>query len=239
MNALKENKMQNSSNYNHFGQGNSWPNHNDNHNRQKELENARTKQSYKMNAEQSFDRIVGKHQQSKLNQLNWYLDMSDKGAVTRHFKMYWDRSFFVSGGFLLLITFVLSFCGIYAVLGIAVVYALWYRYSQHIFCWHYLKSYGLTQEHKSELKNSIFAGYLHWKKLLFVTVVLIVVNSIIYLYSKSFIVKYFFTSYQFHIETFMGPITCTLHASNELFAYANILAIAILMLIKLVEHWSK
>lgn len=203
---------------------------------QKRLENERRKQQYKFQCEESIDNIVNEFQSAKNNQLeSWKLNAGDKAAVVRYFKRYWDNKFISLSFFIIVATLILSFYTKYALFGIFGVFLAREAYAQRIFLTYMLNDHELSRKQITEIKNKIFYKQLKTTTTLALTLFLMGISFISYLYSVSIFIEP--QVHQKIIEILSKVSKC--HVENELFAYTNIGAITVLLLLKTYEKWSK
>lgn len=203
---------------------------------QKRLENERRKQQYKFQCEESIDNIVHEFQSAESNQLeSWKLNAGDKAAVVRYFKRYWDNKFVSLSLFIVVATFILSFYTKYALFGIFLVFIAREAYAQRVFLTYMLNDHELSRKQISAIKDKIFYKQLKTTTTLALTLFLIGISFTSYPYSFSI-----FIEPQVHqkIIVLLSKIS-QFHAENELFAYINIGAILVLLLLKTYEKWSK
>lgn len=220
-------------------QGSPWQNNND-FNNQKKLDNERRKLSYKMSAEESLDRIVRDYQNAMQNNLsNWHLDPADKAAVVRYAKRYWDNQFLAYSMMVLVLTLLLSFYTVYAVVGILAVFILHEAFSQRILLTYLLNDHELTRKQISDIKDKIFFKQLKTTYVAGLTFVLSTISYVAYLISTPVFLEPYL-----HLDVTQKVIQILskwylFHIENELFVLINMIAIAILMLLKLYEKWTK
>lgn len=203
---------------------------------QKRLENERRKQQYKFQCEESIDNIVNEFQSAKSNQLeSWKLNAGDKATVVRYYKRYWDNKFVSWALLTLLTTFIMSFYTQYALVGIFIVFILREVYAQRVFLTYLLNDHELTRKQITDIKDKIFYKQLKTTKTLVFTGILMILSYVTYLYSSVVFIEP--EKYQKVIELLSSAIP--FYAENELFAYTNIGAIILLLLLKTYEKWSK
>lgn len=203
---------------------------------QKRLENERRKQQYKFQCEESIDNIVYEFQSAESNQLeNWKLNAGDKAAVVRYFKRYWDNKFISLSFFIIVITFILSFYTKYALFGILFVFLAREAYAQRVFLTYMLNDHEISRKQITAIKDKIFYKQLRTTTTLALTLFLMGISFTSYFYSFSI-----FIEPQVHqkIIVILSKIV-QFHAENELFAYMNMGAIVVLLLLKTYEKWSK
>ena len=137
---------------------------NNDYQRQGHLDADRKKHSYKMAAEQALDHIARDYQNAQANNLeNWKLDPSDKAAVVRYFKRYWDTQFISYSISIVIVTFVLSFYTKLAVFGIFGVFILREALSQQVLLTYLLNDHELTRKQITDIKDKIFYKQLKTK----------------------------------------------------------------------------
>lgn len=221
-------------------QGNPWSNNNNDHNRQKRLDDARTKQQYKISAETGLDNIVRDYKNAVQNHIkNWHLDPSDKASVVRYSKRYWDNSFFTGTFFIMLITFVLSFYTSLAVFGIFAVFLLREMFSQQVLLTYLLNDHELTRKQITEIKDKIFFKQLKTSSMAIIAGILMFVSYSSLLISKPIYLIQNMTQDQIQsIVNFLSKFY-PFYITHELFAYFNVGSIMVLMLLKLYEKWSR
>jgi len=203
---------------------------------QKSLENDRRKQQYKFQCEESIDNIVNEFQSAEHNQLeSWKLNAGDKAAVVRYFKRYWDSKFVSLSLFIIVVTFILSFYTKYALSGIFFVFLAREAYAQRVFLTYMLNDHDLSRKQITEIKDKIFYKQLKTTTTLALTLFLMGISFFTYLYSFSIFVEP--QTHQKIIEI-LSKIS-QFYPENELFAYTNMGAILVLLLLKTYEKWSK
>ncbi|MEW5831693.1 MAG: hypothetical protein AB1763_02520 [Campylobacterota bacterium] len=218
---------------------NSGQNNND-YQRQRQLDADRQKQTYKMAAEQALDHIARDYQNAQANNLkNWKLDPSDKAAVIRYYKRYWDSQFISISISILILTFLVSFYTKWAVFGIFAVFIFRIRFSQPVFLRYLLNDHELTGKQITEIKDKIFYKQLETSMTALLTAILILVSYSSLLFSKSiYLAKDMsFDEIQKLVSILSKP--SPFYLENELFAYFNVASILVLMLLKIYEKWSK
>lgn len=218
---------------------NSGQNNND-YQRQRQLDADRKKQTYKMAAEQALDHIARDYQNAQANNLeNWKLDPSDKAAVVRYFKRFWDTQFISFSISILILTFIVSFYSKWAVFGIFGVFVLREIFAQQVFLTYLLNDHELTRKQITEIKDKIFYKQLETTMTGFMTAILMLLSYSSLLFSKSiYLAKDMsFEETQKLVSILSKP--APFHLDNELFAYFNVISILILMLLKTYEKWSK
>jgi len=223
----------NNNNSNHFDPFQNWGNQNQ-ASQQKRLQNQKIKQDYKSRAEDALDNIISEFNQSKTNQItDWNPSSKDKAQITRYFKRYWDNNFFTYSFIIGIMTFILSFYTIYAVVGIVAVFVLKLTLSQNSFLKYFLNDHQIEKEDFEYLKNKIFGKQLNILTTFIITVVLTLMS-----FSLSFIT----------IGIYIDPLKLLPFENilsrwypfipdNELFAYTNVLSIFILIALKVIEKW--
>ena len=203
---------------------------------QQRLENQRRQQQYKFQCEEALDNITHEFLSAEDNKLdNWELNSGDKATVVRYYKRYWDNKF-VSLAFLtLLATLIVSFYTPYALFGIFIVFVLREIYAQRVFLTYLLNDHELTRKQITEIKDKIFYKQLKTTSTLAFAVLLMSLSYISYLYSVSIFLEP--EKYQKVIKI-LSKIS-QFYVENELFAYTNVGAIILLLLLKTYEKWSK
>lgn len=213
---------------------------NNDYQRQRQLDADRKKQAYKMAAEQALDHIARDYQNAQANNLeNWKLDPSDKAAVVRYFKRYWDTQFISFSISILILTFIVSFYSKWAVFGIFGVFVLREFFAQQVFLTYLLNDHELTRKQITEIKDKIFYKQLETTMTGFMTAILMLVS-----YSSSLVSKSIYLAKDMSFEEIQKLVSilskpAPFHLDNELFAYFNVISILILMLLKTYEKWSK
>lgn len=213
---------------------------NNDYQRQRQLDADRKKQAYKMAAEQALDHIARDYQNAQANNLeNWKLDPSDKAAVVRYFKRYWDTQFISFSISILILTFIVSFYTKLAVFGILGVFILREALSQQVLLTYLLNDHELTRKQITDIKDKIFYKQLKTSTTAIFAVVLMFVSYNISLFSKSVYLtqNMSFEEIQKLVSILSKP--SPFYLENELFAYFNVVSIMILMLLKIYEKWSK
>lgn len=201
---------------------------------QKRLQNEKIKQDYKSRAEDALDNIISEYNQAKANQIaDWNPSSKDKAQITRYFKRYWDNNFFTYSFIIGIFTFIASFYTTLAVFGIIVVFILKVSLSQNIFMKYFLNDHQIEKEDIEYLKNKIFGKQLNVLTTFIITVILTIIS-----FSVSFI------TIGIYIDIEKIPFLSNLLSrwypfipDNELFAYANIFSIFILIFLKVIEKW--
>jgi hypothetical protein len=213
---------------------------NNDYQRQRQLDADRKKQAYKMAAEQALDHIARDYQNAQANNLeNWKLDPSDKAAVVRYFKRFWDTQFISWTISILILTFILSFYTKLAVFGVLGVFILREALSQQVLLTYLLNDHELTRKQITEIKDKIFYKQLETSMTALMTVILMLVSygSLLFTRSIYLAVDMSFEETQKLVCILSKP--APFHFDNELFAYFNVTSILILMLLKIYEKWSK
>ena len=213
---------------------------NNDYQRQGHLDADRKKHSYKMAAEQALDHIARDYQNAQANNLeNWKLDPSDKAAVVRYFKRYWDTQFISYSISIVIVTFVLSFYTKLAVFGIFGVFILREALSQQVLLTYLLNDHELTRKQITDIKDKIFYKQLKTITTAMFTGILMFVSYSSLLVSKSIYLRQNM-SYK-EIEKLISILSkpSQFYLENELFAYFNVVSILVLMLLKIYEKWSK
>ena len=223
----------NNNNSNNFDPFQNWGNQNQS-SQQKRLQNEKIKQDYKSRAEDALDNVISEFNQAKTNQItDWNPNSKDKAQVTRYFKRYWDNNFFTYSFIIGLFTFLLSFYTTFAVIGIITVFILKVSLSQNVFMKYFLNDHQIEKKDMEYLKNKIFGKQLNVSTTFMITVVLTIIS-----FSVSFI------TIGIYIDIEKTPFLSNLLSrwypfipDNELFAYANIFSIFILIFLKVIEKW--
>jgi hypothetical protein len=218
---------------------NSRQNNND-YQRQRQLDADRKKQAYKMAAEQALDHIARDYQNAQANNLeNWKLDPSDKAAVVRYFKRFWDTQFISFSISILILTFILSFYTKLAVFGILGVFVLREALSQQVLLTYLLNDHELTRKQITDIKDKIFYKQLKTSTTAIFAGILMFVS-----YSSSLVSKSIYLTQNMSFDEIQKLVSILskpspFYLENELFAYFNVTSILILMLLKIYEKWSK
>ncbi len=221
----------NNNNSNHFDPFQNWENQSS---QQKRLQNQKIKQDYKSRAEDALDNIISEYNQSKTNQItDWNPSSKDKAQITRYFKRYWDNNFFTYSFIIGLFTFLLSFYTTFAVVGIVAVFVLKLTLSQNSFLKYFLNDHQIEKEDFEYLKNKVFGKQLNILATFVITITLTMMSFVVSFYTIEiyinplkfpFLINTLSRFYPFYVE-------------NELFAYANIFSIFILIFLKVIEKW--
>lgn len=201
---------------------------------QKRLQNQKIKQEYKSKAEDSLDNIISEYTQAKTNQIiDWNPSSKDKAQITRYFKRYWDNNFFMYAFLIGLITFIASFYTTVSVIGIVAVFVLKLSLSQNSFLKYFLNDHQIEKVDFEYLKNKIFGKQLNILTTFIITITLTMMS---------------FTMSFYTIEIYINPLKFPFlintlsrfypfYVENELFAYANVFLIFIIILLKVIEKW--
>lgn len=223
----------NSSNPNHFDPFQNWGNQNQS-SQQKRLQNQKIKQDYKSRAEDALDNIISEFYQAKTNQItDWNPSSKDKAQVTRYYKRYWDNNFFTYSLLIGIITFIASFYTTFAVTGIVAVFILKASLSQNTFMKYFLNDHQIEKKDFEYLKNKIFGKQLNILTTFIITVVLTIMS-----FSVSFItIGIYIDPLKFSFFENILSKWYPFISDNELFAYANIFSIFILIFLKVIEKW--
>jgi|GEM_PF-4730142 len=207
---------------------------------QRQLDADRKKHSYKMAAEQALDRIVRDYQNALANNLdNWKLDSSDKAAVVRYFKRYWDTQFISFSISILILTFILSFYTKLAVFGILGVFIVREGLSQQVLLTYLLNDHELTHKQITNIKDKIFYKQLKTSTTAIFTGIFMFIS-----FASSFVSTNIYLAKDMSFEKIQKLLSILskpspFHLNYELFAYFNVVSIMILMLLKIYEKWSK
>lgn len=212
---------------------NHWGNQNQS-SQQKRLQNQKIKQDYKSRAEDALDNIISEFNQAKTNQIqDWNPSSKDKAQITRYFKRYWDNNFFTCSFIIGIFTFIASFYTTFAVIGIITVFILKVSLSQNVFMKYFLNDHQIEIEDFEYLKNKIFGKQLNILTTFIITTILTIIS-----FSVSLI------TIGIYIDVEKNPFLSNLlsrwypfYVENELFAYANIFSIFILIFLKVIEKW--
>lgn len=201
---------------------------------QKRLQNEKIKQEYKTKAEDALDNIISEFNQSKTNQIvDWNPSSKDKAQITRYFKRYWDNNFFIYAFLIGLITFIASFYTTYAVTGIIAVFILKASLSQNIFMKYFLNDHQIDKDDFEYLKNKIFGKQLNILTTFIITTILTMISfSVSFITIGIYIDPLKFLPFENILSRWYPFIP-----DNELFAYANIFSIFILIFLKVIEKW--
>jgi len=201
---------------------------------QKRLQDKKIKQEYKSKAEDALDNIISEYSQAKINQIaDWNPSSKDKAQITRYFKRYWDNNFFMYAVIIAIITFIASFYTTFAVVGIVAVFILKVSLSQNTFMKYFLNDHEIQKEDFEYLKNKIFGKQLNVLTTFIITIALAIISFVVSFYTIEiyinplkfpFLINTLSRFYPFYVE-------------NELFAYANVFLIFILILLKVIEKW--
>ncbi len=203
---------------------------------QRRLDEERKKQQYKFQCEEALDSITHEFLTAKQNKLeSWNPNTGAKAAVIRYYKRYWDNRFISLALLALVTTFILSFYTQYALFGIFVVFILREAFAQRVFLTYMLNDHELNRKQITKIKDKIFYKQLKTTTTLALTLFLMAISFLSYIYSVSIFIEP--QKYQKIIEI-LSKIS-PFHPENELFAYTNVGAILILLLLKIYEKWSK
>ncbi len=202
--------------------------------KQSNQEKKKIKQDYKSRAEDGIDNIIAEHEQAKINQItDWNPSSKDKAQITRYFKRYWDNNFFIYALLIGIITFILSFYTTFAVVGIVAVFVLKLTLSQDSFLKYFLNDHEIQKEDFEYLKNKIFGKQLNILTTFIITVILTIISfSVSFITIGIYIDPLKFSKY-LNVLSYFYPF----YMENELFAYANVFSISILILLKVIEKW--
>ena len=203
---------------------------------QRRLDQERKQQQYKFQCEQALDTITHEFLSAEHNQLdNWNLNAGEKATVIRYYKRYWDNRFISLALLALVTTFILSFYTQYALFGIFVVFVFREAYAQRVFLIYMLNDHELSRRQIAEIKDKIFYKQLKTTTTLMLTLFLMGVGFVSYIYSRTIFIEPEKYQKLIAILSKIAPF----HSENELFAYTNIGAIFVLLLLKTYEKWSK
>jgi hypothetical protein len=212
---------------------NNWGNQNQ-ASQQKRLQNEKIKQDYKSRAEDALDNIISEFNQAKTNQItDWNPSSKDKAQVIRYFKRYWDNNFFTYSFIIGLFTFLLSFYTTFAVIGIITVFILKASLSQNVFMKYFLNDHQIEKDDFEYLKNKIFGKQLNVLTTFIITVVLTIISFTMSFYTIGIYIDVEKTQFLLNLLSRWYPF----YVENELFAYANIFSIFILIFLKVIEKW--
>ena len=201
---------------------------------QKRLQNQKIKQDYKSRAEDALDNIISEFNQAKSNQItDWNPSSKDKAQITRYFKRYWDNNFFMYAFLIGLITFISSFYTTFAVGGIIAVFVLKLTLSQNSFLKYFLNDHQIEKEDFEYLKNKIFGKQLNILTTFIITVILTIISFTMSFYTIGIYIDIEKTPFLINTLSRWYPFI----PDNELFAYANIFSIFILIFLKVIEKW--
>ena len=203
---------------------------------QRRLDQERKQQQYKFQCEQALDNIAHEFLSAKHNKLDsWNLNTGEKASVVRYYKRYWDSKFISLAIITLIATFILSFYTQFAIFGIFVVFVLREAYAQRVFLTYMLNDHELSRKQITDIKDKIFYKQLKTTTTLILTLFLMGVGFVSYFYSTTIFLEP--EKYQKLIDI-LSKIS-PFYAENELFAYTNVAAIFILLMLKTYEKWSK
>ena len=203
---------------------------------QRRLEAKREQQQYKFSCEQALDSITHEFLSAEHNQLNsWNLNAGDKAAVIRYYKRYWDNKFVSLSLLTILVTLILSFYTQYALFAIFVVFVFREAYAQRVFLTYMLNDHELNRRQIAEIKDKIFYKQLKTSTTLILTLLLMSISFVSYLYSTTIFIEPEKYQKLIAILSKIAPY----QSENELFAYTNVGAIFVLLLLKTYEKWSK
>lgn len=201
---------------------------------QKRLQNEKIKQDYKSRAEDALDNIISEFNQSKTNQIqDWNPSSKDKAQITRYFKRYWDNNFFMYAFLIGLIIFISSFYTTFAVGGIIAVFVLKLTLSQNSFLKYFLNDHQIEKEDMEYLKNKIFGKQLNVLTTFIITVILTMISYTMSFYTIGIYIDVEKIPFLSNLLSRWYPF----YVENELFAYANIFSIFIIILLKVIEKW--
>lgn len=223
----------NNNDSNNFDPFQNWGNQNPS-SQQKRLQNQKIKQDYKSRAEDALDNIISEYNQAKTNQIqDWNPSSKDKAQITRYFKRYWDNNFFMYAFLIGLITFISSFYTTFAVGGIVAVFILKASLTQNVFMKYFLNDHQIEKEDIEYLKNKIFGKQLNVLTTFMITVVLTITSFTMSFYTIGIYIDVEKTPFLSNLLSRWYPFI----SDNELFAYANIFSIFIIILLKVIEKW--
>ena len=223
----------NNNNSNHFDPFQNWGNQNQ-ASQQKRLQNQKIKQDYKSRAEDALDNIISEYNQAKTNQItDWNSSSKDKAQITRYFKRYWDNNFFMYAVLIAIITFIASFYTSLAVIGIVAVFVLKLTLSQNSFLKYFLNDHQIEKQDIEYLKNKIFGKQLNVLTTFIITVILTIISFTMSFYTIGIYIDIEKIPFLSNLLSRWYPFI----PDNELFAYANIFSIFILIFLKVIEKW--
>lgn len=212
---------------------NNWENQNQ-ASQQKRLQNEKIKQEYKSRAEDALDNIISEFNQAKTNQItDWNPSSKDKAQITRYYKRYWDNNFFTYSLLIGIITFIASFYTTFAVTGIVAVLILKASLSQNSFLKYFLNDHEIQKEDFEYLKNKVFGKQLNVLTTFIITIVLTMISFTMSFYTIGIYIDIEKTPFLSNLLSRWYPF----YVENELFAYANIFSISILIFLKVIEKW--
>lgn len=201
---------------------------------QKRLQNEKIKQNYKSRAEDALDNIISEFNQAKTNQItDWNPSSKDKAQITRYFKRYWDNNFFMYAFLIGLITFISSFYTTFAVGGIVAIFILKASLTQNVFMKYFLNDHQIEKEDFEYLKNKIFGKQLNVLTTFIITVILTITSYTMSFYTIEIYIDIEKTPFLSNLLSKWYPFV----SDNELFAYANVFSIFIIILLKVIEKW--
>ncbi|MFY4862022.1 hypothetical protein ACOTWK_04025 [Aliarcobacter butzleri] len=201
---------------------------------QKRLQNEKIKQDYKSRAEDALDNIISEFNQAKTNQItDWNPSSKDKAQVTRYYKRYWDNNFFTYSLLIGIITFIASFYTTFAVIGIVAVFILKASLSQNSFLKYFLNDHQIDKVDFKYLKNKIFGKQLNILTTFIITIILTMISFTMSFYTIGLYIDIEKTPFLSNLLSRWYPF----YVENELFAYANIFSIFILIFLKVIEKW--
>lgn len=201
---------------------------------QKRLQNEKIKQDYKSRAEDALDNIISEFNQAKTNQItDWNPSSKDKAQVTRYYKRYWDNNFFTYSLLIGIITFIASFYTTFAVIGIVAVFILKASLSQNSFLKYFLNDHQIDKVDFEYLKNKIFGKQLNILTTFIITIILTMISFTMSFYTIGLYIDIEKTPFLSNLLSRWYPF----YVENELFAYANIFSIFILIFLKVIEKW--
>jgi hypothetical protein len=223
----------NNNNSNHFDPFQNWGNQNQ-ASQQKRFQNEKIKQDYKSRAEDALDNIISEYNHAKANQIaDWNPSSKDKAQITRYYKRYWDNNFFIYAFLIGLITFIASFYTTYAVTGIIAVFILKASLSQNTFMKYFLNDHQIEKQDMEYLKNKIFGKQLNILTTFIITIILTIISFTISFYTIGIYIDVEKIPFLSNLLSRWYPF----YVENELFAYANIFSISILIFLKVIEKW--
>lgn len=201
---------------------------------QKRLQDKKIKQDYKSKAEDALDNIISEFNQAKTNQIaDWNPSSKDKAQITRYYKRYWDNNFFIYAFLIGLITFISSFYTTFAVVGIVAVFILKASLSQNVFMKYFLNDHQIEKDDFEYLKNKIFGKQLNILTTFIITVILTIISFTMSFYTIGIYIDIEKIPFLSNLLSKWYPFI----PDNELFVYANIFSIFILIFLKVIEKW--
>lgn len=217
-----------------FGPKKDWGNDNSN---QKKLQQEREENESLALAEFAIDNIVKTMEDAKNNDIEISISASDKAKVVRHFSKYWNNKaskWFIT---IFVLTVVLSFFSVYASLGILGAFIVHLVYSHLAYMRVLLNVHdNVSEKEVMTIKKLIFGFEFTKKTLAIITVILMVISAVAFVYSINLFID---PSIHFIKQNQLLSKISSFDITNELFAIVNGVSIIILMMIKTFEKWWK